>query len=269
MAPRPSLAVATIAVAIALGAAGRLPDPAPGPVTAIDTARTSIRSGDRAARATERVRYDDAALTLVATYPIVDGAPVADATLPARDHEVWGLVGATLPPAAVATIRQLNVVTDGRDGTLAMVHRSTVDDAEWVLSIDPAETDETLVGTLVHEYAHMLTLRPADLASRAASRDGCDGVRIALGCAHPGSALAAWADAFWPGVAEPAETDHRAFVTEYASSSVHEDLAETFMCWVLDDVARPSATVRAKFAFFADRPEFVTARDEIRERLGR
>lgn len=269
MAPRPSLAVVAIAVAVALGAAGRLPDPAPAPVTAIDTAQVAVRSSDRTARATERVRYDDTTLTLAATYPIVDGAPVADGERPARDQEVWALVRATLPPAAVATIRQLNVVTDGRDGTLAMVHRSMVDDTEWVLSIDPAETDETLVGTLVHEYAHMLTLRPADLASRAASRDGCDGVRIALGCAHTDSALAAWADAFWSGVTEPADTDHRAFVTEYAASSVHEDLAETFMSWVLDDVARPSATVRAKFAFFADRSEFVTARDEIRAQLDR
>lgn len=266
MGTRTSL-VAAIAVAVALGAAGRLPDPAPAPATHLAGAQTAVR-GEQAARSTEDVRYDDQQLTLLASYPVADGA-LEGAAAPDRDTALWALVSATLPDAGVAGIRQLNVVTDGRDGTLGMVHRSSVDPHAWVLSLDPSEDDDTLVETLVHEYAHMLTLRPEDLASRAAAKSGCDGERIEIGCALSGSALAAWKDTFWFGVDEPASAEARAFVTTYAATSVHEDLAESFMAWVLDDVKRPSPTVEAKFAFFADRAEFVVARDEIREKLGR
>jgi hypothetical protein len=233
--------------------------------TAIASAQTTERSTDRAARATEPVHYDDTSLTLLASYAVDDGiAAIPDTSGgAARDRHLWALVDATLPDAGVRSIRQLNVVSDGRDGTLGMVHRSTVAAGSWVLSIDPAEADDVLVDTLVHEYAHMLTLRTQDLTSNAASRNGCEGLRIEIGCARFGSALAAWHDEFWAGIAEPAPSDTRTFVSQYASSSVHEDLAESFMAWTLDQVTRPSAAVRERFAFFASRSEFVAARDEI------
>jgi hypothetical protein len=239
--------------------------------TGIDTAHTASQPDDRAARATESVHYDDTTLVLLASYSVGPAGPDIAPANPdlARDRHLWALVTATLPDEGTATIRQMNVVTDGRDGTLGMVHRSTVDAGSWVLSIDPAEADDVLVDTLVHEYAHMLTLRTDDLTSNAASRNGCAGVRIEIGCARPGSALAAWHDEFWPGVAEPAPSDSRVFVSQYAASSVHEDLAESFMAWTLGQVARPTVAMRERFSFFADRPEFVTARDEILTKLGR
>ena len=70
MGTRTSL-VAAIAVAVALGAAGRLPDPAPAPATHLAGAQTAVR-GEQAARSTEDVRYDDQQLTLLASYPALD-----------------------------------------------------------------------------------------------------------------------------------------------------------------------------------------------------
>ena len=247
------------------------PGPASGALTAIATAHTSERSADRAARSTESVHYADTTLVLLASYAVADGLPAIPATSTdlGRDSRLWDLVESTLPDDAGLSIRQMNVVSDGRNGTLGMVHRSSVAPGSWVLSIDPAETDDVLQDTMVHEYAHMLTLRTEDLTSNAASRTRCDGLRIEIGCAKFGSALAAWHDEFWAGTAEPAPTDTRKFVSEYASSSVHEDLAESFMAWTLDQVARPSAQVRARFAFFENRPEFVEARDAILAKLDR
>jgi hypothetical protein len=247
------------------------PGPASGALTAIATAQTSERSPDRAARATESVHYADTTLVLLASYAVADGLPAIPATSTdlTRDSRLWGLVESTLPDDAVLSIRQMNVISDGRNGTLGMVHRSSFAPGSWVLSIDPAETDDVLQDTMVHEYAHMLTLRTEDLTSNAASRTRCDGLRIEIGCAKFGSALAAWHDEFWAGTAEPAPTDTRKFVSEYASSSVHEDLAESFMAWTLDQVTRPSAQVRARFAFFENRPEFVEARDAILAKLDR
>ena len=258
--------VLVAACAVALAAAGRWH---PVGATAIDSAQISVRSSDHAARSTEPIRYEDAGLTLLASYPIAHGDPVDDAKLTARDRAVWAIVVATLPEQGRDTIRQLNVVSDGVNGTLAMVHRSTVDSSTWVLSIDPAESREVLVSTLVHEYGHMLTLRSEDLKSAAASRDSCKGVRIEIGCASAGSALAAWHDEFWANTAEPTPPDAKRFVSDYAASSVHEDLAESFMAWTLNQVRHPTPAISERFAFFAARPEFVQARDEITAKLNR
>ena len=235
------------------------------PETAIGTALTATRGAERTARSTEAVRYEDDALVMLGSYAASGGALLTGAD-DARAVRVWALLRSTLPASGVDAVRQLNLVTDGRDGTLAMVHRSTVDSSTWVLSVDPAEADDVLVGTLVHEYAHMLTLRAEDLLSVAASRAGCAGVRIELGCALEGSALADWHEEFWPDEAAPSAAS---LVSDYAGTNGHEDLAESFMAWVLDEVERPSAGVRARFAFFAAREELVEARDAIRAQLAR
>ena len=266
MGTRHRLGLLAAAVVVALSVSGRLE--AAAVPTVIGTAQTSVRSSGQAARSTEAVRYDDTSLVLLASYGVVDGALSGDRDT-ARDTALWNLVGSTLPDGALGTIRQLNIVTDGHDGTLAMVHRSTVDPAAWVLSIDPAESRSVLVSTVVHEYGHMLTLGPADLTSRAASSGRCDGVRIKIGCAKIGSALAEWHNEFWAGVDEPADYDSRRFVSDYAASSVHEDLAESFMAWTLDEVVRPTSFINERFTFFAHRREFAAARDAIRAKLAR
>ena len=81
--------------------------------------------------------------------------------------------------------------------------------------------------TIVHELSHVVTLAPEVFTFGEVDR--CAGTEISLGCAAAGSVLAAYADAFWPGdVASPRSAD---FVNEYASTSAHEDLAETFTAW--------------------------------------
>lgn len=250
---------------LALGAAStRLPQP-PASVTeaSIGTALVSARGADRTARATEPVRYEDAAVTMLGSFVVRDGRLPSDAG-DARADRVWAIVRSTLPDDGVDRVRQLNVVTDGHDGTLAMVHRSAVDSSFWVLSIDPAEDDDVLVSTLVHEYGHMLTLRSEDLLSVSAARSGCPGRTVELGCALTGSALADWHDRFWADAAPPAAAD---LVSEYAGTSSHEDLAESFMTWVLGGIDRPTAGVQDRFDFFDERPEFLAARDAVLAKL--
>ena len=254
----------TIVGCIVLGRLFGMPGAATAPM--IGTAVSAVRADAQPARSTEAVRYDDRSLVLLASYPANAGRLAEPAS--GRHEELWALAAATLPDDAVGDIRQLNVVTDGRNGTLAMVHRSSLDTKTWVLSMDPAEDDDVIVSTLIHEYAHMLTLRSEDLRSAAASRSGCDGVRMEIGCARTGSVLADWHDTFWAGMDEPARPDSR-FVSHYAATSVHEDLAESFLSWVIDDVARTTPGVEARFAFFEARPELVEARSAILAKLAR
>ena len=131
------------------------------------------------------------------------------------------------------------------------------------MSIDPAEPADVLQETLVHELAHLITLRSDDLVTDV---DHCDGVRIEIGCARAGSVLAGWAGEFWPGVTEPAPFDRHVFVTDYAASAVHEDLAESFLAYVQRTGAPTEPVIAAKFAFFDAHAELAAAADELRAR---
>jgi hypothetical protein len=240
--------------------AGRHPTPEVEIGDALQSLATG--SGDAAARHTEQVDYDDEDLTLEASYVISDDQLPADA--PPAHQALWAIAVRVIPDAQRREIRQLNVVTDGVNGTLGMVHRSGMAADRWVLSMDDAESDRVLEDTLVHELAHVLTLRRADLDAGAHT---CAGVRIAIGCAADGSELAAWATEFWPDPTQATTYDHDDFVSEYAASGVHEDLAETFLSYVLGDERDPSPRVAAKLAFFDEHPDLAAVAQQVRTRL--
>jgi hypothetical protein len=253
----------TIAVFVALGGSLLLLDQhfdAPG-VEIGSAVQTVAANGDAAARHTESVAYADDDLDLVASYVAIDGELVA---APPDHQELWELARTVLPPEQLGEIRQLNVVTDGPNGTLGMVHRSGVAADRWVLSLDEAESHDVLDETLVHELAHLLTLRRVDLDARV---ERCEGTRIAIGCASRSSALAEWAETFWSDPMAPATFDNDEFVSEYAASAVHEDLAETFLAYVLEDHPPRSERIAEKLEFFDTHPELAAAATQVRIRL--
>jgi hypothetical protein len=233
------------------------------PAVEIGSALQAISAGgdDGAARHTEQVSYDDEDLELVAGYVVADAQLPPSA--PPAHQALWTIAEDVLPVTELARIRQLNVVTDGPNGTLGMVHRSGLAADQWVLSLDEAEKPAVLGETLVHELAHMLTLGRGDLDART---DDCEGVRVPIGCAIAGSTLAAWADAFWPDPAGTARYDRDRFVSEYAASAVHEDLAETFLAYVLDEDPR-SPIIAEKFAFFDGHPDLALVAQQARINL--
>lgn len=230
------------------------------PGTAIGTAAVSMK-GSGVARSTETIRYEHD-VELLAT-SVADGGALADAAVEIAYREVWATVVAVLPPGSIAAIQQFNVVTDGPGGLLAMVHRSIARPNSWILSVDPTEPTESLERTLVHELAHLYTLGNDDLS---ATRGSCDGVRVRIGCADHDSVLAQWIRQFWTTTGEPAAYDAKAFVSQYAADSAHEDLAETFMAWVYGDAAT-STLIADKYAFFDADDQFVVRRAEVRSRL--
>ena len=228
----------------------------------IGTAMQVVDTSRAALRTTEDVTYEDADLELVAAYVIADGAFV-DAAVPVEHSSAWDVAARVLPASELAHIRQLNVVTDGPAGTLAMVHRSGIALDQWVLSIDTAEPTSVLEETIVHELAHLLTLRSTDLATTGP----CDGVQLEIGCAKPGTPLAQWAERFWTDPTSSMTHDPDVHVSTYAATSVHEDFAETFLAYVTGSYTGDSPTIRAKLAFFDTQPELAAAAQEVRPRV--
>ena len=95
----------------------------------------------------------------------------------------------------------------------------------------------------------------------------------------PGSYLDDFYQAFWTGylddrLANPDSCNfflrhEDDFVTDYASSSPSEDIAESFTYFVLQDGPRPGDAVwEQKLNFFFDYPEMTALRQEIRACLG-
>jgi hypothetical protein len=165
-----------------------------------------------------------------------------------------------------------------------------------VLSIDPADAvdPDELTASLVHEFGHLLTLNneqvpalPADLAPFAYDQAAiaCSTYFSFEGCSHDDAYINVfvarfWADIidefnalaeldqfsdrFWDGLDEFERKYGDRFVTEYAMTDPAEDIAESFMVFVLEDRPGGASIADQKVLFFYEYPELVSLRATIR-----
>ena len=180
---------------------------------------------------------------------------------------------------AGATMRTFQTGTNAESDTLAYVIRAERDVQRWDLAANLAYSDDRaeLVATLVHEYAHILSLNSAEVAPFAKT---CDTLDLDEGCATDESYILAFEREFWAEygdgapdatntdaeVADEFYADHEEdFVSAYAATNVVEDFAESFMLYVLEDEPDSDGTPTArKLLFFSDYPELVQIRERIR-----
>ncbi|MBD3751760.1 MAG: NADH:ubiquinone oxidoreductase subunit 4 (chain M), partial [Micrococcales bacterium] len=154
----------------------------------------------------------------------------------------------------------------------------TDDPQQWTLVVNLAyaSDEDLLLSTLIHEYAHILSLSPGQTDPEAWS---CDTLQLDEGCAEPDSALWAFDQEFWAqygtDAPDPANADadlayefyldhEEDFVSDYAATNVVEDFAESFMTFVLEPEPDSDTTIAQKLLFFWDRPEYVEIRDHVR-----
>ena len=244
--------MAIVAMAIVYAMTGRDATP----TTRVGSASLTV-SADTA-RMVERVSYNDA-VERVGDVVIEAGQPVSAIDQP-EVALAWAMVDEVWPASRRAELVQLSVIREGSLGLVGVVHAAT--GGGWILSIDAADLDrrDIVIETIVHELAHVVTLSPDRFSF---SDDGdCDGARIELGCARGNSILARFHDEFWDvdrSIDEMADS----FVTSYASSAVHEDLAETFTAWVFDWPVSRSSLVAEKIAFLRADEDLAALRDEV------
>lgn len=192
-------------------------------------------------------------------------------------QDVWDTFTrvATLDFAAEVVLEYRVGDSDDSD-TLAYVYQD--DDLEyWVLAANLATSGdhEQLVATLIHEYGHILTLETSEVSPDVGV---CSTLDLDEGCAAEDSVVFAFQRRFWSGyedAPDPANSDADVawefyleheddFVSDYAATNVVEDLAETFMTFVLEDEPTGTSTVAEKLDFFWRYPEFVAIRERIR-----
>ena len=163
----------------------------------------------------------------------------------------------------------------------------------WLLSVDPADTSDAveLDYTLIHEFAHLLTLNNAqvpgidegDFFALEQAEQSCSTYFPGEGCANDDSYINLFVqrfwtdllaefgdleqlgeDAYWDAVDQITQRYGDHFVTEYAMTNPAEDMAETFSVFVLQDRPAGSTVAEQKVLFLYEFPELVTLRDEIR-----
>lgn len=199
-----------------------------------------------------------------------------------RAREVWDDFVRVATPAFVASdITGYRTGDDPNSDTLAYVTSDEDDPTKWVFAANLAYADdpELLLSTIVHEYAHLLSLGIDDVDPDATE---CDTEWSGAGCLLPDSDLERFAQRFWTGYDDAPARDnvdsdvagefyaaHEGdFVSDYAATNASEDFAETFATYVLEPDTDADSVIGEKFAFFAALPEYADARERIRAEFG-
>ena len=222
--------------------------------------------------------YDDEDLGAARVY-WVDGQGVLDPLPPAgsREEQVWEtFLRVTSISFAAKVIGDYTVGDNPQGETLAYVAKYD-DSPYWTLAVNLAGSDqpEVLIPTLVHEYAHLLSLGRDQMEAAA---DDCATLDLVEGCLRASAALWAFQGEFWSDLEDAPAPDNGdwdvtdefyaryedQFVSDYAATNVIEDFAETFMVYVIEDAPTGDSVAADKLRFMATVPGFPAIRDRIR-----
>jgi hypothetical protein len=217
----------------------------------------------------------------------------------AFNHQrIWEYFTALVPADQRGIIAQFSITTDGLGGTLASVAQTDFDPDSWILYVDIADTINyyEFTYTLVHEFAHMITLGPDQVTPSLAIFNNPDDEDIYFrelsacpnyfpgeGCARADSYIHLFYYEFWDELHEEwseinLEEDDDAyydlldefyekyedrFVNSYAATNPEEDIAEAFSFFVFSAKPRGETIAEEKMLFFYRYPEMIQLRAEI------
>ncbi|MGD8405820.1 MAG: hypothetical protein PVJ21_19340 [Anaerolineales bacterium] len=216
----------------------------------------------------------------------------------AGHQEIWDYFTALIPANERGALAEYSIVTDGKGEILAAVTQTLYDPKLWGLEVDIRDADDRhdLTYTLIHEYAHLLTLGPEQVTPSEALFHNPDDDNIFYdevtacpnyfpgeGCSSSSSYINAFFDEFWADIyeewldinlIEDDDTYYDAlddfyynyedrFVTDYAATNPEEDIAETFSFFVLLSHPDGDTVAEKKILYLYNYPELVQLRDEI------
>jgi len=209
--------------------------------------------------------------------------PIADA--------LWVRFAALIPAEHRAGVVSFTTIDDPELSGYVEAVKGNTNRWHVALSAHLVNAPQELDATIVHEFAHMLSLG-ADQVLAPESRlelrrlaASCPTFFTGEGCSRDDSYLAAYIDRFWRGdlleeweaiaagsaadfeeaIAGFVATHPDVFISDYAATDPTEDFAESFMEWVLGGpTGHLGATARAKLEFFADYAELIDVQAHIR-----
>jgi hypothetical protein len=175
-------------------------------------------------------------------------------------------------------LSRLVIYTDSESDTAAFVEEDPRNPTIWdvYVNMDTVQDgDKEMVFTLIHEYAHIMTLNIDQVDPDIYEYD-CDRYHTGEGCADTNAYINQFYQKYWKGkkfdpLAEDSidnyYKDTTAFVTEYAATNPGEDIAESFASFVFKKQSTPHSVAEQKVQFFYAYPELVKMRDNVRTML--
>ncbi len=220
----------------------------------------------------------------------------------ASHQELWNYFAALIPYEYRAHLAEFSIFTDGESNTLAAVAQTYTDPKLWGLEVDIADTGDYYYFsfTLVHEFAHLLTLGPEQVPPSLAvfnnpedneiyfnEVSACPSFFPGEGCSLASSYINQFYERFWVEIYEEwneinLEEDEDLyyeklddfyykyedqFLTDYAATNPAEDIAESFAFFVFTEKPAGNTIAEQKILFFYEYPELVELRTEILNNL--
>lgn len=224
----------------------------------------------------------------------------------AMQNEGWKMFTGLIPPLDRQMVTQYNTFTDGYSNTLAAVDQTKADPSQWVLEIDVADLEDkdSLVFTMIHEYAHILTLNasqvtpdqeivndPTNLDLQASKAAACPNFFTGIGCSYTDSYIHAFYNRLWQdindewqkidalqygtqdltpyydGLYKFYKAHQDQFLDDYSATHPDEDIAEAFAYFVFSPKPTGNSIKEQKVAFFYEYPELVELRASILKSL--
>ena len=208
---------------------------------------------------------------------------------------VWNYASAMLPPEQLKWISEFYIFTDGPENILAWVNSKDIfDRSHWQLGVDitDAEHPVYLTYTVTHEVGHLITLNTGQIpqtefySTWSQNPGTCSQFHLPEGCTNPDSYINLFYQQFWIDIFEEWREkveqgsissedeldalvrefyeDHEdQFVRQYAATNIREDIAESFMHFVLGPNPGSNTLRNQKISFFYDFPELVALRKQI------
>ncbi|MGF9963683.1 recombinase family protein [Bacillus rhizoplanae] len=211
---------------------------------------------------------------------------------------LWDMYSLLIPAKYRENIKEFDIVTDGYDNIVAHVMQNAENPKDWTISLDTLDSNiniNEVMKTLIHETAHVLTLDntqiPVDQKyikdvteekDISAYEAKCTALFLTEGCTKKDSYINQYYEQFWKPLEsewkdKKVETDLEAqvqffkehqdkFVSEYATTNVAEDIADTFTAFILHDSQKVKESQELKYkkiAFFYQFPELVKMRAEV------
>ncbi len=159
-------------------------------------------------------------------------------------------------------LNRLVIYSEVDGDTAAYVEKTDTDKWDMFVNVDVLrESEKEMVFTLVHEFAHILTLNSSQLNEEVGESD-CAQHYVEEGCLYKSSYFNSFWNMFWKDGAGGGS-----FVTDYASTDAGEDIAESFSFFVFEKKKDPTTIAEEKTIFFYEYSDLVGIRESIRSVL--
>lgn len=195
---------------------------------------------------------------VIASYEVSGLKLVGD---PEPKHlQLWNSFATLIPAESIdGVITFFEVFAD--NSSVGYVYGDDDDIEKYVLGLNPIDLDNPaeLQHTVIHLYAYILMLNFEQIDMGV--YDKCPTYELDEGCIEDDSYIFAFYETFYE---DGRNRDEDAFVTDYASSDITADMAETFTFFVLYDRPDGETVAEEKILFFYNYEELIDLRADIR-----